>query len=197
MQPSPAELSPTRGRRGQLPVGRARTSHASPRAHAGGASYPAPPMTADNMALDQAGGLGGVARPRRVPQYKPYTGKVENNMGALGYNKPDLNSDELIAKRQNKERIRMFSRNLKTVNRQIIGSQPEPDAPKPRELSGREKAKQYATQIPKPRIREPPPPEPVQEAPPPAEDDLLAQLERKHAEQQRQAALIRQELGLN
>ena len=69
--------------------------------------------------------------------------------------------------------------------------------PKPRELSGREKAKQYATQIPKPRIRELPPPEPVQEAPPPAEDDLLAQLERKHAEQQRQAALIRQELGLN
>ena len=197
VQQYPAELSPTRGRRGgQLPVGRARTSHASPRGHAGVASYPAPPMTADNMALDQASGLGGVARPRRVPQYKPYTGKVENNMGALGYNKPDLNSNELIAKRQKAERIRMFSRNLKTVNRQIIGSQPEPEAPKPRELTGREKARQYATQIPKPRIRELPPPEPVQEAPP-AEDDLLAQLERKHAEQQRQAALIRQELGLN
>jgi hypothetical protein len=195
---------------GGAPPGRARTSHASPRGgreHAlqfarehGGALKP--PHTADSAAL--------ASPPRRAPSYTPYTGKVENlaprDTGRL---KPDLHTDELLAKRAAKDRVKLFSKNLKTVNRQIIDDQIEFAPPKPpvqREPTKHEKARQYAAQVPRPRLREP-----VLASAPGADaaaaevaeagmdegELLLLRLERQHEEQQRQAQAIRQELGLN
>ena len=126
---------------------RARTSHASPRgkdarqiARERGGDLK-PPLTADAAATP----------PRRVPSYTPYTGKVENlppkDTGRL---KPDLFTEELLAKRAAKERVKLFSKNLKTVNRQIIEDQIEfapPKPPAPREPSKHEKMRQYAVQV--------------------------------------------------
>ena len=89
--------------------------------------------------------------PLPSPRYTPYTGKVENlppkDTGRL---KPDLFTEELLAKRAAKERVKLFSKNLKTVNRQIIEDQIEfapPKPPAPREPSKHEKMRQYAVQV--------------------------------------------------
>ena len=87
-------------------------------------------------------------------------------------------------------------------------SQAESALPKgtgPREPTKNEKARQYALQLPRPRLREP-----AVAAADPADAEglsgeadmdegelLLARLERQHEEQQLQAKAIRQELGLH
>lgn len=41
------------------------------------------------------------------------------------FDSSDLNSDELVAKRANLERIKEFSKNLQSFNRQTISQQPK------------------------------------------------------------------------
>merc|ERR1740124_1536038 len=149
-----------------------------------------PPLSADSVSLDAP------PPPRRTPSYKPYSGKVENlaprDTGRL---KPDMQSDELLAKRAAKDRVKLFSKNLKTVNRQIIEDQAEFAPPKPsvqREPTKNEKARQYAAQVPRPRLREPalvsaPGADAAEAAAEAGMDEgelLLARLERQHEEQQ-------------
>lgn len=189
---APSSSLPSR----RIPAGRARTSHASPRSKAipliARDDAGAPPFSADSTAVETS------LRPAARRAYKPYFGKVENNIGTLGHLKPDLQSEELVAKRAAKERVKLFSKNLKTVNRQIISEQAEvaiTKEPGKQQLTNREKAKQYAAQVPKPRLR------PIQltsgfdqPAKVVEEEDLLTKLERQHAEQKRQAETIRLEL---
>jgi len=183
------------------------------------AAYPSAPHTADGSALTESndkpsGGGGHQTAPHshagRGLGYKPYAGKVNNDIGALGMLKPDLNADELVQKRANLERIKMFSRNLRVINReeeaQIIAAKKEretaaPPTTSPKELSKREKAKEYARRVPKPRLR------PADEEARQLETemvteveedelDALALLEKQHAEHKAAAARIREELGL-
>ena len=124
-----------------------------------------------------------------------------------------MNTDELVAKRANAERIKMFSRNLRVINREEEvqaaarreasgGGAAQPSPPSAAPLSKAQKAREYAKAVPKPRIR--PKEEPkagggdggaelvdVEE-----ELDALALLEKQHNEHKAQAALIRAELGL-
>ena len=51
----------------------------------------------------------------------------------LGRLKPDLNTDELLAKRANAERVKLFSRNLRVINHQV-GSRDDP-RPRPSPLT--------------------------------------------------------------
>merc|ERR1740124_2103782 len=150
-----------------------------------------PPLSADSVSLDAP------PPPRRTPSYKPYSGKVENlaprDTGRL---KPDMQSDELLAKRAAKDRVKLFSKNLKTVNRQIIEDQAEFAPPKPsvqREPTKNEKARQYAAQVPRPRLREPAAGAEAEAGEGGMDEGelLLARLERQHEEQQRQAQAIR------
>ena len=123
-------------------------------------------------------------------------------------------------KRANADRIKMFSRNLRVINREeeaqiaarreeIASSSKSPveaSAAAPAAASSKHaKAREYAkAHVPKPRVR---PAGPVSsgafgaEVPPETTDiaeelDALALLERQHQEHKAQAALIRAELGL-
>ena len=164
------------------------------------------------------GGGGGGGKPRaREITYKPYTGKVSNDIGTLGFLKPDLNTDELNAKRANANKVRMFSRNLGVINKEELAierqrrekeeaRQQGADDPigsagkkQSNEKSKHERMKEFGKRVPKPRIRPPEErngmllggePEMVEE-----ELDALALLEKQHAEHKAQAALIRAELG--
>jgi hypothetical protein len=74
----------------------------------------------------------------------------------------DLNSEELIAKRANAERIKEFSRRLASYNRQVTSTQKKlPSAKEQAEMatnkskieSKREKAREFAKNIPKPKVK--------------------------------------------
>jgi len=126
--------------------------------------------------------------------------------GPLGRLKPDLNTEELVQKRANADRVKMFSRNLLKINRDEIAHEiaEKPVAPSPPAAPSKvQKAREYAKHVPKPRPR--------REEPDAAGDDgtadgeyggtdeefdALAILERQHAEHQRKVAAIRTELGL-
>ena len=104
-------------------------------------------------------------QPRDV-DYKPYTLEQYKLIKPKEYveiskMKPDLNSEELIAKRANAERIKEFSKNLRNFNSQMIGNQQklpsgseshEIDNAKKKILSARERALQFAKNIPKPKV---------------------------------------------
>jgi len=169
-------------------------------AHGGGygggyAGGHAAPQTADNSILE-----------RGRAEYKPYTGKVSKEYVKLGALKPDLQSEELVAKRANAERVKLFSKNLRVINKQ----QEEERQPAERSaapggtLSKRQKAKEYARHVPKPKPRAEEPDEEDEDGGAGGgggggeveEVDALTLLERQHLENQRQAALIRAELGL-
>ena len=123
--------------------------------------------------------------------------------------RPDLNTDELLSKRANVERVKMFSRNLRVINRkdeeEAIARREQAEAASPgakaaaaKELSKHQKAKEYARMVPKPRVREKQGgAEEVTEVVD-VEDELdaLALLEKQHNEYKAQAALIRAELGI-
>ena len=92
--------------------------------------------------------------------------------------------------------MKLFSRNLRVINREVQAQQPAPAAaPAAAAPSKREKALEYAARVPKPRVREPigVSDQPLLVEPP---LDALAALELRHAEAQRQAAAIRADLGL-
>mmetsp|Transcript_12655 Transcript_12655/g.25488 ORF Transcript_12655/g.25488 Transcript_12655/m.25488 type:complete len:197 (+) Transcript_12655:1825-2415(+) len=149
--------------------------------------------------------------PQQPRNYKPYSGKVSSEYMVMGRLKPDLNSDDLMTKRANQERVKMFSRNLRVINReeqrQFDAAKAHADAPPasaPSAISKAQRAKEYASRVPKPRVVRGPDCEgeradeggAAEEKVDDEELDALAVLERQHAENQRQAALIRAELGL-
>ena len=105
-------------------------------------------------------------QPREV-EYKPYTLQQYKIIKPKEYVeicnlKPDLNTDELRAKRANLERIKEFSKNLKSFNEKMIESQSRKpptfseasaiEISKKKEDSSRERALQFAKNIPRPKI---------------------------------------------
>ncbi len=74
--------------------------------------------------------------------------------------KPDLNTDELVAKRKNADRIKEFSRQLRHFNKDVLTQQPKlPSSTEAKDLvtskvkqeSARQKALEFAKNIPKPQ----------------------------------------------
>lgn len=154
--------------------------------------------------------------PRQPVEYTPHTyaeyqtvcqpGKWEK-MGNLG---PDLQDDELIEKRAQKERIKEYSRNLRAQNayatqnnKHIKMRESSYHDEVVKEPTKREKMAQYASQVPKPRVAK----KKVvmtddgydgygqaQEAAPLT---ILEQLEAKHRQDQIAVAAIRKEMGLD
>lgn len=143
-----------RGRRRPSPLASDAGGHRPPEsegrgfAHLDGPTFHTP-QTADNSMLES-----GAAR--RNPDFKPYTGKVSKEYVRLGTLKPDLNNEELVAKRANAERVKLFSKNLRVINQQQEEErQPNvTSAAAPAAISKHQKAKEYARNVPKPRPRE-------------------------------------------
>lgn len=156
------------------------------------------PHTADGSEVAEGYGRVGAHRGSHF-DYKPYTGKVSSEYMNLGKLKPDLNTEELVRKRANAERVKLFSKNLRVINRQ----EQEDTAPaRPVSMvskSKRETAKAYAANVPKPRVRLPvtSDDEFIPDGNGHEELDSLRALERQHTEHQRQAAIIRTELGMD
>ncbi|KAJ8605107.1 hypothetical protein CTAYLR_000407 [Chrysophaeum taylorii] len=102
---------------------------------------------------------------RPVANFEPYTldqyrlVKPEKYY-ELGKLQPDLNREDLIAKRKNADRVREFSRNLRAVNaQQKTGVDKPVKKDTPSEPSKREKALEFARKIPKPKVHPKPPDE--------------------------------------
>jgi hypothetical protein len=125
----------------------------------------------------------------------------------MGKLKPDLNADELVEKRAKAERVKLFSRNLRIINKEeaalspkLTEAGPAPPLWRPvpkAEPSRVDVAKEYSKSVPRPR------PRPAAAAEAEGDDtageeelDPIAALERQHAEQVKQAERIRAELGL-
>lgn len=80
---------------------------------------------------------------------------LNNQYYELGKLQPDLQDKDLVAKRDNQERIKAFSKNLRQINRQQQKShQPRKNnlTKDTKELSKREKAKAFARTVPRPRV---------------------------------------------
>jgi hypothetical protein len=101
------------------------------------------------------------SRRRRPVQYEPcdlkqYKKEKPNGYFELGKLQPDLNSEELIQKRANAERIKAFSKNLREINKTTTTTSSttlcsEKNIIIPTIKSTREKAKEFAKKIPKPK----------------------------------------------
>ena len=140
-------------------------------------------------------------RSRLNGEYKKYTGKISKEYYVLGGLKPNLDTEELMQKRANKEKVKTFSRNLTALNREIIARQPQPISTNSTSaLSKFERAKDYGKKVPRPRPR----PNLVDAdgddtsdfSNPLKEMDELSIMEAEHQDRRRQAAKIREELGL-
>jgi hypothetical protein len=153
-------------------------------------------------------------KPMTVEEYKLTKPQRYVEIENVSILKPDLNSDELVAKRANADRVKEFSKNLKHFNKQSLGNQKK--VPSGQELvqasvakskvdSKREKMLEFAKNIPKPKIK------PDLKAPEfehgymmapdkfgmPFEDaSKLQELEAKHIESQAQVEAIKKSLGM-
>jgi hypothetical protein len=119
----------------------------------------------------------------------------------------DLNTEELVAKRANAERIKEFSKNLKQFNKQAMPKR-EADDPGPQaEPSKRDRAKQFAQNIPKPKVRAEVSRDYVGSdkagamtnvgmSAAPAEANRLDELTSKHMQSKKQVDAIKKSLGL-
>jgi len=90
--------------------------------------------------------------PKTLQEYKQNLSQTYQTLGKL---QPDLNTEELVSKRANQQRIKEFSANLRQVNRQTAGEKPfkkHTNQPK-KELSKREKALEFAKKVPVPRTK--------------------------------------------
>ncbi|KDO26322.1 hypothetical protein SPRG_08395 [Saprolegnia parasitica CBS 223.65] len=95
----------------------------------------------------------------RPVQYEPCTlteYKQEKPAGyyELGKLKPDLNADDLVEKRANKERIKEFSKNLRAINQTTLKKRDVVETVAPEKtLSTRDKALAFAKdKVPKPKM---------------------------------------------
>lgn len=152
--------------------------------------------------------------PKTIDDYKKMTTEKYYELGKL---QPDLNSEELLMKKANIERVREFSRNLRTIN----VKQTESAKKKPvidvkelgKEKSTREKALEFAKKVPKPKTvaKAQSPKEPTPEQPPAQNTNTsartytrkgerepqlssLEELETLHFQSRQQAAEIRRSL---
>lgn len=182
-----------------------------------------PRRTAASDTYGAGGGYGdSQAQSRRQPRqhvdYTPHTYAEyqavcqPGNWEKLGKLGPDLQDDDLIEKRAQKERMKEYSRNLRMQNAQSIDyckhmkdmdldeSYGEPTAKQP---SKREKMAKYAAQVPKPKIKKKVATDaegdgyegygqPTRDAP----LSILEELEAKHRQDQLAVAAIRKEMGL-
>lgn len=113
------------------------------------------------------------------------------------YSYLDLNSDELLAKRGNLERVKEFSKNLKSFNRELINSQSNNVKKKSVQISAREKAIAFAKNIPKPK------PKVNAESAESSENigidieeyDAIEELASKHLQNKKQVDAIKKSLG--
>jgi hypothetical protein len=127
----------------------------------------------------------------------------------------DLNTDELIAKRANLQRVKEFARNLKQYNDSTLIQQPKlPAAAEQVEInksmqklvSKRTKAIEFAKQIPKPKAKTSVASEVDNSGIDVNEKDVygttnddaqrLAELEMKHEEKRRQIEAIKRSMGM-
>lgn len=127
---------------------------------------------------------------RPVSNFQPYTldqyrlVKPEKYY-ELGKLQPDLNREDLVAKRKNIDRVKEFSRKLRAMNAKELKTQPwKHRAPVPAGASKRDRALQFAKKIPKPK---------VQPKPKPEEDDNV--LPRTKRESERKRKVDSEELG--
>lgn len=104
------------------------------------------------------------SRKARPVQYEPcklsqYKKEKPAEYYELGKLQPDLNSDDLVQKRANAERIKAFSKNLRVINKSTQPKKednsnndlPPPPATKKAGASTRTKALEFAKRIPKPK----------------------------------------------
>ncbi len=141
--------------------------------------------------------------------FRPYTLAQYRKIKPQGYVEfsklqPDLNSEELVAKRANAQRIKDFARNLQSFNKDQIVKQKESLEVNPRqerkEPTARDKAREFAKNIPKPKVRSAPKERSVEcvsdgmNLEP--ERNLLEELETKHLQSKRQVEAIKKSLGL-
>jgi hypothetical protein len=128
--------------------------------------------------------------------------------------KPDLNSEELIAKRANAERVKEFSKNLKHYNMQNLRQQKK--VPSGQEMSQiqqskelvkskRERMKEYTRNIPKPKVKTEKKQSDFEHGYMTAQDEFgmdyseavrMQELEAKHIESQNQLNAIKKSLGM-
>lgn len=90
--------------------------------------------------------------PCKLSQYKK---EKPGGYYELGKLQPDLNSDDLVQKRANVERIKAFSKNLRDINKTTTKKPEENNegaSPK-KEKSTRDKALEFAKRVPKPKVR--------------------------------------------
>ncbi|KAF4037361.1 JHY domain-containing protein [Phytophthora infestans] len=101
------------------------------------------------------------SRKARTVQYEPcklaqYKKEKPDGYYELGKLQPDLNTDELVEKRAKNDRIKAFSQNLRTINKNTQSKKPV-DATKEqlanaKPRSSREKGLAFAKRVPKPRL---------------------------------------------
>lgn len=101
--------------------------------------------------------------PRREVDYTPATLEEfkekfgpKGETSELGHLGPDLDDDDLLYKKAMQERMKQFSKELLSVNRQRISSSlanPKDTAPKPEpKPTARAKALEFAKRVPKPKV---------------------------------------------
>lgn len=132
----------------------------------------------------------------RPVEYVPYSGRdykaqfggdAYYELGKLG---PDLDQGELAAKRERQERMRAFAEGVRHENRQQVAQAPEKrDKPKP--PSTRQKAMEFAKNVPKPKVK-PQVREEVQESDGSDEEGELTELQLLALRHQRDKELVEQ-----
>ena len=140
----------------------------------------------------------------------------------MGKLKPDLNTEELVEKRMNAQRVKLFAKNLNVINREQLAHQRSLERAAETPPSKFEKAKEYAASVPLPRVSVSDSKrgrgggggggrggggggvgkggrggERGRESVGLNPRERLEELESVHDERQRQAAMIRSELGLD
>lgn len=127
-------------------------------------------------------------------------------MGEVGSLGPDLQDEELLNKRAQKERLKDYSAQLRKYNKDTIQDDlfarpavTKVEPPKPK--SKREMAKEYAAKVPRPKVKtvEPQETEEWDDEVEFAEMKPMSELERleiKHREDQAAVANIRKQLGM-
>ncbi len=99
-----------------------------------------------------------IFRPYTINQYRLIRPKEYVEISKM---KPDLNTDDLVAKRRNVERVKEFSKQLRAFNQEVIMQQPKKPSSgeengislsKFKQESSRHRALEFAKNIPKPKV---------------------------------------------